>query len=230
MFTALIPIKEHSERIENKNFKKLDNKPLYLYILETLKKSKYVDVIYIDTDSSFLASLNGSLKINIIDRLDYLKGDKVSVNKLIEHDISLIDNDYFLQTHTTNPFLTVETIDNAIECFLNSKNDSLFSVSKVRRRLYTETGIPLNHIPGELIPTQELPILYEENSCLYLFTRESFNEEKKRIGDSPYLYEISGIESLDIDTPYDWEMAEAYILKWRKEQNDANKSRHNRIW
>lgn len=230
MFTVLIPIKGHSERIEKKNFKKLNNKSLYLYILETVKKSKYVDTVYIDTDSSSLLSLDESLKIKIIDRLDYLKGDKISVNKLIEYDISLIDNDYFLQTHTTNPFLTVETINNAIECFLDSKNDSLFSVSKIRRRLYTESGIPLNHVPGELIPTQELPILYEENSCLYLFTRESFNKNKKRIGNSPYLYEISGIESLDIDTPYDWEMAEAYILKWRKEQNGANKSRHNRIW
>ena len=148
MFTVLIPIKGHSERIEKKNFKKLNNKSLYLYILETVKKSKYVDTVYIDTDSSSLLSLDESLKIKIIDRLDYLKGDKISVNKLIEYDISLIDNDYFLQTHTTNPFLTVETINNAIECFLDSKNDSLFETPLMSTHLDTpaRTGDALNLI------------------------------------------------------------------------------------
>lgn len=212
MFTALIPIKKHSQRIKGKNFKKLNGKPLFQYILETLKKSKYIDVVCIDTDSSYLSLMlsNKSSKLKIINRLETLRGDSVSVNKLIDYDISIMQGEYFLQTHTTNPFLKTETIDNAIECFLKSKNDSLFSVTKIQKRLYTSDGKPANHNPRELLPTQDLPPIYEENSCLYLFTRESFNKNKRRIGDSPYLYEISGVESLDIDTPHDWEIAEVY--------------------
>ena len=85
-------------------------------------------------------------------------------------------------THTTNPLLKKDTIVDAINKFKTSLagNDSLFSVTKHQTRFYSHEGIPINHDPDNLIPTQDLPLWYEENSNFYLFTKFSFLEANAR--------------------------------------------------
>ena len=48
---AIVPIKSNSKRVHKKNFKKVQGKPLYHYILDKLKKCNFDD-IYVDTDST----------------------------------------------------------------------------------------------------------------------------------------------------------------------------------
>jgi CMP-N-acetylneuraminic acid synthetase len=79
----------------------------------------------------------------------------------------------------------------------------------VQTRLYWEDGSAVNHDPKVLLKTQDLPIIYEENSCFYLFSRSSFEAAgNKRIGLNPYMYEISKLEAVDIDEPDDFRLAE----------------------
>ena len=123
------------------------------------------------------------------------------MNDIILHDISKIDSDYFLQTHSTNPLLETDTITKAIQHFFDNypNHDSLFTVSKFQKRLWDSSGKAVNHNPSVLIRTQDLKPLYEENSCLYIFSQESMIKHKNRIGKNPILYEINRIESFDID-------------------------------
>ena len=109
----------------------------------------------------------------------------------------------------TNPCLKKETIEKAIEIFkIQNDYDSLFTVTKIQARLYDKDFNPLNHDPDELIRTQDLPQVYEENSCLYIFSRNSFFKNKSRIGRNPYLFEINKLEAIDIDTEEDFILAE----------------------
>ena len=114
-------------------------------------------------------------------------------------------------THTTNPFLTADTIKKSLSLFaVNSKNnaiDSIFSVNKIQTRFYNTHCKPINHDPDNLIPTQELEAYYEENSNLYIFSKASFDGASARIGKKPMMIESKKIESLDIDTSEDWELA-----------------------
>ena len=212
--TALIPMKAHSERVPNKNIRNFDGKPLYYYILDALSQSKYIKDIYIDTDSEIVAEKVSKIfsKIKIINRPQKLRGDFVSMNDIIFYDLSQIDNEYFLQTHVTNPLLTTRTIDRAIETFfkLNREYDSLFSVTELRIRLYDKNAKPINHNPNKLLRTQELSPLYEENSNLYIFTKDSFSKNNNnRIGRKPFIFKINKLESIDIDTLEDFKLAEA---------------------
>jgi CMP-N-acetylneuraminic acid synthetase len=93
------------------------------------------------------------------------------------------------------------------EKYLLGEADSLFSVNKVQTRFYKADSSPVNHDPANLIPTQDLEPWFEENSNLYIFTADSFAHSKARIGTSPVLFETPALESLDIDTPDDWELA-----------------------
>lgn len=214
---ALLPMKGNSERVPNKNLKDFCGKPLYHRVLETLIASKYINKVIINTDSEKIkndAVDNFGDKIIIHDRPEEVQGDFVSMNKVIENDLSVSDGDIYLQTHSTNPLLTTTSIDKAIELMLDEEfqrqYDSIFSVTKIQTRLYDAAGTPFNHNPEELIRTQDLPPLYEENSNFFIFTKASFkNNGDKRIGKTPKLFEIDKLEAIDIDEPQDFLLAES---------------------
>jgi CMP-N-acetylneuraminic acid synthetase len=200
----LLPMKGHSERVPDKNMKMFRGNPLYHAIMNQILKSRHFGQAFVDTDSGRIAEdIHKNFRdVTVIDRPANLRGDEVSMNRIIEHDLSVIEGNYFFQTHSTNPLLRVETIDEAIDFFHNSqgKYDSVFGVNKIQSRLYRINGDPLNHDPANLIKTQDLPAVYEENSNLYMF-------------------EVPKMESLDIDVPADFDMAlflYDYINKTKK--------------
>ena len=219
---ALIFMKEHSERVPKKNIKDLCGKPLFYYIFDTLSKSKYIDEIILNTDSIKIANMVKSFfDVTIHMRPDHLlKITSNEANLILEHDLSLSDGNYYLQTHSTNPLLSVNSIDRSIEFFFekNKNYDSLFSVNKYQSRFYDESGNGINHNQKELVKTQDLPNFYEENSCIYIFSKDSFTKHKNRIGSKPILFPLTKIESCDIDTPEDFEFAE-YLMEKKNKDN-----------
>ena len=214
---ALLPMKGISERVPGKNLKFFNGKPLYHWVLNTLLSSEKISTVYINTDCEKITQdvmYNFKERVCIINRPKELQGNYVSMNKIIEHDISKIDSVYFLQTHSTNPLLTKKSLENAIEKYFENldegKSDSLFTVTKVQKRFYTSDFKPLNHDPTMLV-TQHLEPIFEENSCLYLFSRDSFFLANNRIGKNPAMFQISQHEAIDIDTPEDFVIAESII-------------------
>ena len=125
---------------------------------------------------------------------------------------------FHLQTHSTNPLLKPETVSRAIKSFLAGypTRDSLFSVTRLQTRLYDKDGNAINHNPRELIQTQDLPPVYEENSCMYIFNRENLIANRHRIGDRPLMFEIPRIEAVDIDEESDFQIANI-LMRMRME-------------
>ncbi|MBW1765266.1 MAG: acylneuraminate cytidylyltransferase family protein [Deltaproteobacteria bacterium] len=214
-------MKAKSDRVKGKNFRILAGKSLFKWILDTLLSINTIDCIVINTDArSILAEYNliESDRIIIRDRKSELCGDLVSMNKILADDINAVEADTYLMTHTTNPLLKKDTILNAIAELKNntSKYDSLFTVNKIQTRFYRENMEPVNHDPDNLVRTQDLEFWFEENSCLYLFSRESFSRTNARIGLRPMMYTTPILESIDIDEPEDWVMAEALAEYFRR--------------
>jgi CMP-N-acetylneuraminic acid synthetase len=213
---ALVPIKAHSERVAGKNFRQFSGKPLYHHILATLERTYAIDEVLVDTDSHQVMHEAPKMftKVRIIERPAELQGDMVSTNKLFAYDIEQTDADLFLQTHATNPLLRPETIGRALKAFVEDEkgHDSLFSVTVYQSRFYTESGEAVNHDPDNLIRTQDLPPVYEENSVAYVFTRESFAQRGRRIGERPMMFPTPRIESIDIDDEFTFRLAEMLAL------------------
>jgi len=215
---ALLPMKGNSERVKNKNMRDFNGKPLYHAIMNSLLSSKYIEKVVINTDSNIIskdAKTNFGDKIIIINRPKEIQGDFVSMNDIINYDLSKLDGEVFLQTHSTNPLLRSETIDKAIEKYFNDldKFDSLFGVTKVQTRFYDKDANPINHNPEELLRTQDLEPYYEENSNFYIFSKEAFrNAGNKRIGLKPQIFEVNKLEAVDIDEPEDFKLAELLYM------------------
>jgi CMP-N-acetylneuraminic acid synthetase len=215
---ALLPMRHHSERVPEKNFREVAGKPLYAHIVQTLLKCGKISSIVVDTDSPTISRgiTEKYPSVDIIDRPEHLRDGRISMNEVLLHDVSVMEGTYFIQTHSTNPLLRSETIDRAIEEFLDGipRFDSLFSVTKIQTRFWDENGMPINHDPETLLRTQDLTPMFEENSCIYIFEREAFLQRKNRIGERPYLFEIDALEALDIDEEADLLIAES-ILRGR---------------
>lgn len=212
--TALVPMKEHSERVPSKNIRDFCGRPLFCRIIDALLQAKNVGKIYVDTDGPRIKALIQEMYANvgIVDRPAEIRGDLIPMNRVIAHDLSVIEGEHFLQTHSTNPLLTPETIDRAIEEYFKRSAegyDSLFGVTEFYARFYNADYAPVNHRRGELLRTQDLPPLFMENSCLYVFSRNSFGSSSAdRIGRKPYLFRVNKKEAVDIDDEEDYLMAE----------------------
>ena len=218
--TALVPMRHQSIRVPEKNFRLLAGRPLYSYIIQTLLDCPEIGQIAVDTDSPVVKEglTRDFPQVRIIDRPDHLCAGTVPMNDILLYDCGLIQADLYLQTHSTNPLLKSASISGAIQAFLSRKEqyDSLFSVTKLQTRLWDAGGKPLNHDPGVLIRTQDLPPVYEENSCIYLFSGRILAERRNRLGYKPLMYEISGNETWDIDEELDFEVVESLMLHRRK--------------
>ena len=207
---ALVPMRHHSQRVPGKNYRPLAGKPLFHHILETLQAVPEIKQVVVDTDSDpVMDSLRQYFpQVMIINRPKNLRADDVPMNDILLHDTEQVPADFYLQTHSTNPLLRPETVSRAIEAFLSAypEKDSLFSVTRWQTRLYDQYGAAINHDPSVLIQTQDLPPVYEENSCLYLFTRQNLLDRHHRIGEHPILFEIDSAEAWDIDEELDFEI------------------------
>jgi CMP-N-acetylneuraminic acid synthetase len=146
----------------------------------------------------------------VLERPEHLCDDKIPMNEILLYDTSQVEADYYLQTHSTNPLLKTETISKAIQTFYdnNKDYDSLFSVTAWHTRLYDENGKAINHNPNELLRTQDLPPVYEENSCIYIFNRQTLVERNHRLGNKPMMFEIDSREAMDIDEEIDFSLTE----------------------
>jgi CMP-N-acetylneuraminic acid synthetase len=213
--TAILPMRAGSTRIKNKNILKIGSKPLYAYILDTLLASNYIGEIIINTDIKRMAKKYKNCKrIITLQRPRFLQGN-CSINLVIKDTLNRVQGEHFLQTHATNPLLSSQTIDSAISRYFKNLKlyDSLFSVTKIQKRFWDKDVKPVNHELNESPTTQNLEPYYEENSCIYIFSRASFVKNKNRIGRRPYMFETSLMESFDIDTKNEFKMARRILRK-----------------
>ena len=214
---ALVPMRHHSQRVPEKNYRITAGKPLYAYIIKTLLSCPEIDRIVVDTDSPVITQ--GLQKnyptVQVIPRPEHLSGDKVPMNEILLHDTGLLQADFFLQTHSTNPLLKADTIFQAVSALVSQypQFDSLFSVTRWQKRLWTGEGKPINHDPAVLLQTQDLPPVYEENSCMYIFKRENLARRRNRLGERPLMFAMDASEAYDIDEEIDFLIVDAILNK-----------------
>jgi CMP-N-acetylneuraminic acid synthetase len=221
---GLVPMRHHSERVPGKNYRLFAGEPLYRRIIRSLLSSRVIDEVLIDTDSPEIMEDAGRVfpAVRVIDRPAHLREGHIPMNEVLLHDVTQIEGDYYLQTHSTNPLLRAETIQRATETFLEKRADydSLFTVTKILTRLWDADGRPVNHDPEVLLRTQDLPPIYEENSNMYIFTRQNLERRRNRLGVRPMMFEVDRVEAMDIDTELDFRVAEFLFMHrdeaWQK--------------
>lgn len=209
---AIVPMRHSSERVKGKNYRDFGGKPLYHHIVGSLLACPSIQQVVIDTDSPFI--LEDAAKhfpaVRLLERPEHLRAGEIPMNDVLLHTTGQLEADFFLQTHSTNPLLSAPTIERGVQLFLKNFPiyDSLFTVTRLQTRLWDSLARAVNHNPNILLRTQDLPPIYEENSCMYIFSRDILLKKHNRLGDRPYMLEITREEAQDIDEEIDFRIAE----------------------
>jgi CMP-N-acetylneuraminic acid synthetase len=231
-FVALVPMRHHSQRVPGKNYRSLAGRPLYQHIIKTLLAVPEIYSVVVDTDSEpVMDGLRRDFpQVVILPRQQDLCADSIPMNEILLYDTSQVQSDFYLQTHSTNPLLRPDTISKAIRTFLADYpvHDSLFSVTRLQTRLYDQHGHAINHDPDILLQTQDLPPVYEENSCIYIFTRENLERRHNRLGDHPLIFEMDLDEAWDIDDELDFAITD-FLMQLRSKQILHGKDRKSNL-
>src|SRR3990170_602303 len=100
---ALVPMRHHSQRVSEKNYRPLAGKPLFHHILETLLAVPEINQIVVDTDSEpVMDGLRQHFpSVKIINRPPHLRADHIPMNEILIHDTEEVAADFYLQTHST---------------------------------------------------------------------------------------------------------------------------------
>ena len=213
---AFVPAKGSSERIENKNAKLLDGRPLVVHTLDKLLKCRHVDEVYLDTESDEIAALAKHLPVKVMKRNRFLASNGTDGHALFMNEVRHVDADIYVQALCTAPFVRPETVDTAIDILTReARYDSVALVRKEKQYLWTE-GKPAYGY-GRIPNSVELPPTIIEAMSLYVVRRETALSTNRRFGHRVHLLETSPVESIDVNTPGDFELAE-YIASGQRER------------
>ncbi|WP_259067290.1 cytidylyltransferase domain-containing protein [Mucilaginibacter sp. X4EP1] len=214
---ALVPMRHSSERVPGKNYRDFSGKPLFHHVVQTLLDCKLIDKVIIDTDSPIVMDQARQFfpEVIVLERPEHLRDGSIPMNDVLLNSINQVPADFYLQTHSTNPLLTSKTVTEGIEKFfkIQPMYDSLFSVTRKHVRFWDALARPINHNQNILLRTQDLPPIFEENSCFYIFTQAILEKKHNRIGDRPFLFEMPEVEAQDIDVELNFIVAELLYKK-----------------
>ena len=202
--TAVLPMRGGSKRVPRKNLRQLGGKPLFAWALEEVASLKIVDRLVVDSeDGEILEKVNELFpEIETSRRPKSLAGDRSSMIDVLKHFVDNHQSDWYLQFHSTSPFIRGSEISEAWKQMMQAGRDydSSFSVSRIQARMWSKEAKPINHDPENLLPTQELETIFVENSLFYFFSRDALFSSNNRIGSNPLMFPTSELSSVDIDT------------------------------
>ena len=207
---AIVPIKSQSKRVKNKNFKKINGKPLYRYLLDKLKFTNFNE-IYVDSDSTEIEKYCRLNNYKFIKRLPKLALDNSNGNDLLNYHSKIINADIYFQLFITAPLLKIKTINNCIEKIKKNKKYDSILTSKSVQTWFWYKGKPVNYDPRILPRSQDANPLVFETTGLYGIRKKILLNKKARIGDKPYFYEVSDEEAIDLDNLKDFRYLEYYV-------------------
>ena len=207
---AIVPIKLKSKRLKNKNFKKINGRPLYKYLLDKLKFTNF-DEIYVDSNSPEIEEYCKLNNYKFIKRLPKLALDNSNGNDLLNYHSKIINADIYFQLFITAPLLKIKTINNCIEKIKKNKKYDSILTSKSVQTWFWYKGKPVNYDPKILPRSQDADPLVFETTGLYGIRKKILLRKKTRIGNKPYFYEVSDEEAIDLDNLKDFEYLEYYV-------------------
>lgn len=211
-YVVLIPARGGSKSIPLKNIKMIAGQPLIYWSLDAAVNSKYVDKVFVSTDSEEIKKVvlkynkKNKEKIEVIDRSQECSVDNASTESVMFDFSSKINYENMVLIQCTNPMITTKDIDGAIK--IHPKYDSVLS-TVVQKRFYwklnndgsiTEIGHSIKKRPRR----QDWDGVLAENGSIYIISRENLFKGKCRLYGKIGTYIMDDSSYYEIDEETDW--------------------------
>ena len=215
---AVVPIKLNSVRLPEKNIKSFSNgRPLCHYILTTLIEIDGIDEVYVYCSNEEIKKYIPN-EVRFLKRSSELDQDTTKMNEVLKKFAEEVNADIYVMTHTTAPFVKKESIEKGLKSIIENGYDSAFAVKRLQDFLW-KNGEPFNYDLDNIPRTQDLEPIYEETSGFYIFEKNVLTDYNRRIGQKPYMVEVSEIEGIDIDEAEDFMIADAVFNYLKRKEN-----------
>jgi len=202
---AFVPIKLNSQRLPNKNILPIAGHPLCWHVCNTLCNVRGIDDVYVYCSDPEVKKYIPK-EVTFFQRPQWLDGNLIKGFDIYREFIKSVDADIYVLAHTTSPFIKEKSFETALKHILDGSNDSSFSAQRIQTFAWYN-GKPVNYDLNDVPRTQDLEPVWVETSAFFMFKKEIFTEHNRRIGFSPYIQEVSGIEAIDIDEKNDYDLA-----------------------
>ena len=213
--TAVIPVREGSRRLKNKNIAPFAGTNLLINKINQLKQDKKIRNIVVSSDSEQMLAMAKPHGVNSHNRPPEKKNKKSKTfGEVVAHVCENVDGDHILWATCTAPLVFPKNYREAISLYfkaLEEGYDSLVSMEKFKRYLWDDNG-PVNYELGiKHVPSQQLPPLYFVTDGILLAPRQKMIEWKYFHGSHPYRYILDKRTSIDIDDGLDLACARAWL-------------------
>ena len=205
---AIMPIKLNNERLPGKNTMMLGGKPLLRHELDNLIRISQIDDVYVYCSSEEIKDYLPA-GVKFLRRPKELDLPTSNFTQIFDTFSHTIEADIYVYAHATAPFVTVETMRECIDAVISKEYDSAFCAVKIQDYLWQD-GKPLNFDAQNLPRSQDIKPIYRETSGIYVIPKEMFTSLRRRVGNRPYIKELTFKESIDINNGEDFELAEVF--------------------
>lgn len=204
---AVIPARAGSVRVPHKNIRSFNNTCLLVIKIRTLKKVKYIDEIIVNSDCDKILKIAKKEGVKVVKRSPEFATSLTNGNDFISCLVNNIDGEHFLYASCMSPFLKSSTYDKMINIYLNSNYDSVLSSKKIIEYMWLNNK-SINYNVNNSPNSQDLPVIYGLTFGMCLLPVKLAKQLKYFVGNNPYFFEVTELESFDIDTQYDFDVAE----------------------
>jgi CMP-N,N'-diacetyllegionaminic acid synthase len=228
---AIIPARIGSKGLKLKNLKKLNSKPLIYWPFKTLKNSKFVDRIILNTDSNKIKNLGVKMGVEVpFLRPKHLASDNTKIADVIIHTLKYFERknifyDYILLLEPTSPLTSSSDINNAIKTLdkNNNKADALVSVAEnVSNHPKFSVKLDKNQFIKSLDksffdePRQKIDKVFFYSGNFYLSKVNTFMKKKTFYHKKTMAIVSSKMKSFEIDDELDFFIVEKIMKYYNK--------------
>ncbi len=218
---CVICARKGSTNIKNKNLKFFLGKPLILHTINVALKSGIFDKIVVSSDSNKILKLSQKHVHYCIKRPKNISGSYSPKILAIKHALIKSEAEYktkfnlIFDLDVTAPLRKVIDLLKSLKTFKTKKADMLFSVCKSRKNPYfnmvevKNSKVKLIKKPSKAIfARQKAPKIFDINASIYIWKRKSLLNLTSFYSGKTSFYEMPLERSIDIDSLYDWKIAE----------------------
>lgn len=220
---VIIPARGGSKGIPRKNIKNLNGKPLIYYSIDVAREIVPDSDICATTDDSEIIETveKYGLKVPFI-RPDYLATDTMGTYDVLLHALDFYEKkgeryDNIILLQCTSPFRQVQDVKNALDLY-SPEIDMVVSVKETAANPYyncfeedADGFLKLSKGNGKYVRRQDAPKTWEYNGAVYIINPESLKKSPLSKFEKKVKYVMDDIHSLDLDTMFDWKMAELML-------------------
>ena len=208
---AIIPARKGSERVKNKNTKRFAGKSLLEIKIEQLLRVKCFNEIILSTNCEVAKNIASKYNIIVHNRSDYYCSSSVPINEVYEHLSSITNYNHLAYVHLTSPLVKDSSIKNIFDCYQKLKQpyDSVASVELLKHYIWYN-GKAINYDPSSHPRSQDLPRYYSLNFAINILPKNIMKEKKNIVGNNFFPFFLDKIESIDVDTPEEFKLAELF--------------------